>query len=453
MLRTGERYLADLGAREVDVVVDSTPTRVVDHPSLARQGRRIARYYDAQRTSSEITLRTASGALASWIHHSPHTHDELRRRSAAFLAIARHYEGFFGRAPDYMATVVAAYGSASEAFGEYAGNMARFARDVAERDLYVTHSTTPLRSRSGGANDLRLRRQPDGGVIVRGVRAMATSAPLSDELFILPQPPGGIAVPVTFVASVPTDSPGLRFLCRASFPGRSRIGNDYEEADALVMFDDVHVPRERIFVLSDGNQESWRTRGSAAAHIALQTTARAIAKLESVIGLVKYASDLYGLETNEELKTVVGRALRDLALLRACRESAVESGCLNEVGVYVPKLFALNAARTFFMESYPKLVSQLRHVVASEIYHLFDPSPRPEVETMLREQWNVDSDHIVERQRLTLALHDLLASEFAVRQELYEAHYLGSERRNAIRIWDQHRDECRTWDASRLDES
>ena len=92
------------------------------------------------------------------------------------------------------------------------------------------------------------------GILVRGSRVLATLAPFADEIAVYPAVPltdGTDAHAVSFCIRM--DTPGLKFLCRDSF---SRAGNRFDhplssrfdEQDAFVIFDDVEVPRDRVFI-------------------------------------------------------------------------------------------------------------------------------------------------------------------------------------------------------------
>lgn len=452
MLRTGREYLDQIRRRRIKLTVGDARSREIQEPALLRQAMEVARYYDLQASSPAASVHLPTGERRGWVHHLPRTRDELHAKSDALLALARGYEGFLGRAPDYMGVLIQAYGSARQHFGEYSDNIALFAATVARHDLFVTHSTTALRARSGPSRDLEIVEDGRRGLVVRGARAMATSAPLSDEVFILPQPPGGVRSAATLVASIPVETEGLHFVCREPFRGRSRVASSYEESDCLAVFEDVFIPRQRIFVFDpSGSTETWRVKSDGGAHLCLQTNARAIAKLESLIGMARYASDVYGLESSDDFKAAVGRAIRDLGLLTACHRSAVDGGALNSVGVFTPDYFPLNAARVFFIEAYPRIIGQLRQTVGGELYHLFSTQAMESgAVEVLASQWGVPPGDIGRRERLTACLYDLLLSDFGTRQELYEAHYIGSERRNAIRMWDAHRAEAPAWDDARL---
>src|SRR4029453_13324690 len=90
----------------------------------------------------------------------------------------------------------------------------------------------------------------------------------------------------------PLDTPGLRFLCRESFHyGKSTYDHPlsarFDEMDAVVVFDDVLVPWDRVFLhgnthLVAGAYSMTRIR-ELTAH---QTNTRLLSKIEFVYGVL-----------------------------------------------------------------------------------------------------------------------------------------------------------------------
>ncbi len=97
------------------------------------------------------------------------------------------------------------------------------------------------------------------GIVVRGARILATLAPFSDEIAVYPGHPLAPGAPPEYALSfsIPIDTPGLMFLCRdsTSTPGANPfdrpLSTRFDEQDAFVIFDDVEVPRERVFIDAD----------------------------------------------------------------------------------------------------------------------------------------------------------------------------------------------------------
>ncbi len=120
---------------------------------------------------------------------------------------------------------------------------------------------------------------------------LATLAPFADELLVYPgsdiRPQDG-RYALSF--AIPIATPGLRFICRDSY-SKQRDRYDYplssrfDEMDAVVIFDDVEIPRERVFLDGDtvGYSEvitdtGWR------GHIMHQAFTRAYVKLCFALG-------------------------------------------------------------------------------------------------------------------------------------------------------------------------
>src|SRR5690606_2378719 len=141
----------------------------------------------------------------------------------------------------------------------------------------------------------------EDAIIVRGARMLATLAPFADELAVYP----GSDIRVedkkyALCFSIPMNTPGLKFICRDSYTkNRSRfdypLSSRFDEMDAVVIFDDVYVPKDRVFLDGDpiGYTEvirdtHWR------AYIIFQAMTRALTKLEFAFGLGHLISEMTG---------------------------------------------------------------------------------------------------------------------------------------------------------------
>src|SRR5678816_647140 len=95
----------------------------------------------------------------------------------------------------------------------------------------------------------------------------------------------------SFAFAIPCNTPGLKFLCRESLDlSRSHfdhpLGSRFEEMDAIVFFDDVLVPWERVFLLGDVELcNNWGIATNRNVHTAHQGAAKNIAKCEFVLGV------------------------------------------------------------------------------------------------------------------------------------------------------------------------
>jgi len=151
----------------------------------------------------------------------------------------------------------------SDSFGQ---NVTRFYRKLLNEDFYATYVIIPPQvDRSKTAKDqedafmqVGVCREKDGGIVVRGAQMLGTASAISNYLFvscIVPLQPGDEDYALSFVT--PMDSPGLKLYCRPPYAvGKPSVfdyplSTRFDETDALMVFDDVFVPWENVFVYRD----------------------------------------------------------------------------------------------------------------------------------------------------------------------------------------------------------
>src|SRR5713101_7074447 len=85
-------------------------------------------------------------------------------------------------------------------------------------------------------------------------------------------------------------APGLKFMCRDSVSTPANrfdhpLSSRFDEQDAFVIFDDVEVPRDRVFL--DGRTDIYNGihKSGIVENLTNQTTIRALTKLEFAYGL------------------------------------------------------------------------------------------------------------------------------------------------------------------------
>jgi 4-hydroxyphenylacetate 3-monooxygenase len=244
--------------------------------------------------------------------------------------------------------------------------------------------------------------------------------------------------PYSYALAVPTDAPGLRFLCRESFDlGRSRFdhpfGSRFDEIDAIVVFDDVLVPYERCFVLQNPQLcNGIYTETGAAAHMTHQVVARTSAKSEFMLGLVSLITEAIGIEGFQHVQEKVAEVIITLEIVNALLKTAEAEAEPNAFGVCTPAWPPLNAARNWFPKASQRFPEILRTLGASGLMALpteadaFGPA-REDVEQYLQGA-AIDG---IDRVRLFRLAWDTCLSAFAGRQALYEYFFFGDPVRMA----------------------
>src|SRR5215472_13304216 len=299
--RTGEQFLKGLrGSREVWVDGERIKD-VVDHPKLRGAARALADVFELHHKQAEVCLMPdpETGEPIPVSHMIPRSREDLKRRGKALRTVAEYSVGLMGRTPDYMNVTYAGFAGRPDEWGAH-GNEAGAERLIAYQkflrrgDISLTHTIVqPTVDKATGdapvaGNEHALRKvgETEHGILVRGARVLATLAPFADELAVYPAAPlpqGADAYALSFC--IPMDTPGLKFLCRDSVSsGGNRfdhpLSSRFDEQDAFVIFDDVEVPRDRLFI--DCNLKSYNTvmTTSWTANAFQQTMIRASVKLD-----------------------------------------------------------------------------------------------------------------------------------------------------------------------------
>ncbi|WP_428492293.1 4-hydroxyphenylacetate 3-monooxygenase, oxygenase component [Rhodopila sp.] len=445
--RTGAQYLAGLRARQTEVWLrGERVTDVTTHPGLAGGARAIASLYDLQSDPAQRDAMTFDCAEAgdriglSFI--IPRTREDLERRRVMMLNWARTTCGMMGRSPDFMNVTFACWAGSADYFGrakpEYAENMRRYHRYIAENDLVLTHALINLqRSRnvSGMFNlqqgtALQVVKETSAGIVVRGARVLATLGPLADEIAVYsPRVAQHLEQysPFALNFAIPCDTPGLRFLCRDSFDQEKShfdhpLGSRFEEMDSIVFFDDVVVPWERIFINGDvGLLNGTASITHSSAHTAHQGCAKNLAKCELVLGVALLITETLGNGHLPHAEERIGELVMYAELMRACMRAAEADAELDEWGIMCPAPLPAETTRNLFMTAYPKMVEILQLLGSSSLMILPTEADMAGPLAGHIEQY-LATDHSTARDRVKLfhLAWDIACSSFGNRQVLYE---------------------------------
>jgi 4-hydroxyphenylacetate 3-monooxygenase len=445
--RTGAQYLAGLRARRTEIWLrgERVPD-VTTHPGLAGGARAVASLYDQQSDPAQREAMTFldpdSGERLGLSFIIPRTREDLERRRAMMLSWARTTCGMMGRSPDFMNVTFACWAGAAAYFGrgrpEFADNMRRYYRYVAENDLVLTHALINLqRSRhvSGMFNlqegtALQVVKETSAGIVVRGARVLATLGPLADEIAVyaprLAQHLDHYS-PFALSFALPCDTPGLRFLCRESFDQEKShfdypLGSRFEEMDSIVFFDDVLVPWDRVFINGDvGLLNGTAAATHSSAHTAHQGCAKNLAKCELVLGVALLVTETLGNAHLPHAEERIGELVMYTELMRARMRAAEADAAVDEWGIMCPAPLPAETTRNLFMTAYPRMVEILQLLGSSSLMILPTEADMGGQLAGHIDQY-LATDHSTARHRVKLfhLAWDIACSSFGSRQVLYE---------------------------------
>lgn len=449
--RTAHDVLARLQKNPPNLWVNGEQvTDPTTHPTTANGARSLAALYDLQHRPDLVdTMTFASPTTGDRVGMSfivPETREDLERRSAMHQVWANAHLGFMGRAPDYLNVNVMAAGMAGDYFAQcdprFGRNMANYFELVRENDLALTHAlTNPQVDRSKRDSEhadpfiaLGVVRETSDGIIVRGARMLAT-LPISDEILIFPSTVlqrSDDMKPYAMAFAVPNDTPGLIFQCREPLDtGRSHrdhpLGSRFDEMDAMVFFDDVLVPWERVFLMGDtelANGAYGRT--GAVLHMAHQVVNLKIAKTEAILGTMQACVDMVGTGQYQHVQEMIAETIVVLEIMKALRVASEAGATVNEYGVMTPLRGPLDAARNYYPKVYQRLVEILRLVTSSGLIMI--PTAADHEGPMgerIQKYLASAGGSAEERVRMMRLAWDMTISGFGGRQAHYENFFFG----------------------------
>jgi 4-hydroxyphenylacetate 3-monooxygenase len=450
--RTGQDYIRGLQERPSEVWIGGE--RVADvttHPALRNGVRSIAALYDMQHhpdLKDEMTyISPTTGDPVGLSFIIPRSQQDVERRGKMMLHWARATCGMMGRSPDFLNVNFAAWAAAADYFAQnrpaFKTNIVRYYEYIREHDLTLTHSLINLQRRRSPSGvqtlsedtALRVVRETDAGIIVRGSRVLATLGPIADEIAVYSprmRKMGEGHSPYALNFSIPCSTPGLKFLCRESFDlGRSHfdhpLGSRFEEMDAVVFFDDVLVPWERVFLFGDVDlvNDTAVATGSHI-HTAHQGAAKNIAKSELVLGVALLMAETLGSTQVPHIQERLAELMVHTEVMKASLRAAEADAQLDRWGVMSPAGLPLEVIRTLFMNVYPRMVEILQLMGSSSFMIIpseadFQSELKPEIEQYLA----TDTASARERVKLFRLAWDIACSAFAGRQVLYERFFAG----------------------------
>ena len=452
-VRTGQQFLDGLNDGREVWYDGQRVANVAEFAPFKAVVKSTAKLYDLQhdpRFSEILTVESpAIGERIARPYEIPRTRDHLRLKREAYVVWAEATCGMMGRSPDFLNVMMAALAAKKSFFAECAPARAEavvgYYRHIAKHDLFLTHALLDPQLDKGMARHqqsdpsipLRVVDRNKDGLIVHGIKRIATAAPYADEILVWPFPPtfqpGEEAYANVF--AVPMNTKGLKTLCRPSFAAVDGnradhpLSSQFDEIDATVVFDHVLVPWDRIFLHEDIRFLNRMYRDSRMRELtAHQTNARLEVKLGFLYALILRMTEATGSTQKSDMMEMLGEAVACVEVIRSTTRSAEEQATVDpENGVMYPDLFALQAGRALGPVYYPKLLDMLKRVGGGGLIQLpvslseLNSPIGAELERSLR---GADISGRDKAQLFKLAW-DVCGSEFGARHALYEMNYAG----------------------------
>ena len=318
MLRTGERHIDSLRDSRAVFIDGRRVDDVTADPRFRNAVASIGALYDFQSAPENRELMTyaVGGTRVNRIWQLPASYAELVERRRALEAWAELHCGFIGRAPDHVASCISGMYMGLAVFEHYdpkrAAALSDYYRYARDNDLYLTYAIiNPQADRSKGASGqqteflTRRRGRPRRGAESRCAAPRCSATGAADGQRDLRHVHSAAAARATRSSrsrSSPGATPGLKILSRKSYEEASPslfdnpLASRFDENDAVIYFDDVHVPWERVFV--DSHLEMCQRQFHATpAHVYqnYQSMIRLTVKLRFLLGIARRIAEINGI--------------------------------------------------------------------------------------------------------------------------------------------------------------
>ena len=454
-LRTGQQYLDAIAKDGRRIFVDGEEVGdVTAHPAFAETARTMASLFDISSDPATRDLMTytspKTGKPVNRIWQLPTSVDELHQRRGAIQRWAEESFGFMGRTPDHVAGFFAGYAAAPEVLArdgneKFADNAVKIYEFLRDNDVYIAYTIVPPQiDRSKPAHQQNppdlyagVVEERDDGVIIKGAQMLGTGAVFADYIHlssIHPLRPGDENHAISLI--VPANAHGVKIHSRRSYSRAASSIFDYplasrfDETDALVVYDNVFVPWEHIFVYKDTGlcRDQWF---ETPAHILgnNQAQIRFVTKLKFLTGLAKRITEMNGVWPIPPVQGSIAEIAVQSAMYEGLLEAQIANAKPNANGIYIPDAQTHYAAMVLQSKIYPELLNMIRDLAGGGMIQL--PSSvadfeNPETGEDIRRYVQSPDVPAEDRVKLLKLAWDAVGSEFAGRHDQYEKFYAGA---------------------------
>jgi 4-hydroxybutyryl-CoA dehydratase/vinylacetyl-CoA-Delta-isomerase len=365
-IRTREEYIESLKKQRPNIYMDGEKIEdMVDHPAFQVGLNSAAVTFDqandpAYRDLARVWSPIVDEEISRWTHLMQDERDALAKvelmKALGDLLCPCYYRCMTS---DLLQS---AWAVSFEIDGNhntsYHQNVVEIVKQAQRNDWIIGGGiVSPKGDRSKGPSEqadpdmyLHVVEKRADGIVVRGAKAHGTAAPYTDMLCIaemqfLPDYCVGFFTPV--------DTEGITYICKAAHapseakemdnPLSSKFGGHVE---AMIVFDDVLVPWERVFMC--GECESILTFGPmlAASHLWHKCMCR-WANMDLSIGATALIADYNSVEGAPHVQDHMNEMAMDAEMVYSCAVAAAVEGWKHDSGVYCPKMAPVAAGKVY----------------------------------------------------------------------------------------------------------
>src|SRR6202034_3046842 len=328
-----------------------------------------------------MTFDIGGGRRVNRCWQLPRSYDELVQRRKALVEWAEISCGFLGRSPDHVASSMSGMMMGIDVLDRHDEKRGHAFREwfdyVRKNDMFLTYVINNVQGdrskafgdQGKGAEDMvaHIVDQDSSGITIRGAKLFATSAIMATEIFVsLGQPLKPGEEHLAFSCALPMSTKGINLLSRKSYEANAvseydnPLSSRFDENDALVFFDDVKVPWERLFVYRDTDvcrQQFHETPGHAYQNY--QAQIRLSVKIRFLLGMARRLTECIGTTKIPAVSEKLGYMAAQASMVEAMLSGMEASGSKYRE-YWVPNKHFMYAAQVLTQDLYPQFINAIR---------------------------------------------------------------------------------------------
>ncbi len=451
-LRTSKQYMESLrDDREVYFEGERVPD-VTAHPSLRRCINSCASLYDLYHNPhyrSLVVSKSKEGESVPFMYLPVRNAEDLLRRREVYLLISRIALGFaggfgFAGLEALNASTIVSRRMDRELGTSYAERVDNYRKYLLGDSLAICGAVTDVKGdrslRPGQQADkdlyVRIVDERKDGIVVRGAKMHISRAPVSNEIFVCPTRAMREEDKDYAVAfAIPTNTRGLIMVVGSNEPEEGYlddfpITSRYSAAEALVIFEDVFVPMERVFL-----KKEWQFSGEIARMFSnfqrLWADSCKYTELELVVGAAALMAEYNGIEkvphVRDELSWLVSYVEAVGVLGRAgCMDCVVEP----ETGLAYPNVLLSNAGKLLYGEYFHQAVKCVQDIAGGIVADVpsFKNFQSPETHRFVEKYFKGKAGIPTEYRLRAILLARDICNDFHLAQTIHADGSLAAER-------------------------
>ena len=280
-------------------------------------------------------------------------------------------------------------------------------------------------------------REEDDGLVISGMKMLATGAVLADEVWIgnvLPLAPDQKKQAVT--CGMPVNTKGLSLWSRKPLEREARTEFDsplawrFDETDSMVMCENVKVPWEKVFVHDDAMLSRYiYIKTPSHCYGNHQSNVRYWSKMRLLLGLCSKVAQATGAAEVPAVREVLGRMSAVEGMIAGMVNGQINAferwpeghACFNRRMMY--------AALEWCTQNYASFIDVLRELCGGGVFQMPADISVMDDERLARQfaqYFQTPQIDAVGRMKLFKLAWDMVGSEFAGRHLQYEKFYAGA---------------------------